>query len=172
MQLVEQVGPFSICSGRLGEMLMMQCADPNTLPAPSRLHQLGQSMSLSLSPSASFKNPYPSFHFSLWSFEKRGLASYASFPYCSPFSAPPCATRPRSTSVQCLLAGLIFPQLPSVPLSGKKKCPVSERYGIELARNQMHSLVVPERWRHKGWWNCSPVVDRGENCAENVSQIE
>lgn len=27
---------------------MMQCADPNTLPAPSRLHQLGQSLSLSL----------------------------------------------------------------------------------------------------------------------------
>lgn len=63
MQLVEQVCPFSICSGRLGEMLMMQCADPNTLPAPSRLHQLEQSLSLSLSPSASFVNPYLTFLF-------------------------------------------------------------------------------------------------------------
>lgn len=63
MQLVEQVCPFSICLGRLGEMLMMQCADPNTLPAPSRLHQLEQSLSLSLSPSASFVNPYLTFLF-------------------------------------------------------------------------------------------------------------
>ena len=37
---------------------------------------------------------------------------------------PSLLLRSHSTSVQCLLAGLIFPQLPSVPLSGgggKKK---------------------------------------------------
>lgn len=77
MQLVEQVGPFSICSGRFGELLMMQCADPNTLPAPSRLRQLGQSLSLSLSPSVSFINPNPSFHFVLWSL--KGLNCISSF---------------------------------------------------------------------------------------------
>lgn len=26
-----------VCSGRFEETLMMQCADPNTIPAPSRL---------------------------------------------------------------------------------------------------------------------------------------
>lgn len=63
MQLAEQVCPFPVCSGRLVEMLMMQCADPNTLPAPSRLHQLEQSLSLSFPPSTSFVNPWLSSYF-------------------------------------------------------------------------------------------------------------
>lgn len=35
---------MQVRSGRFGETLMMQCADPNTLPAPSRLHQLEQTL--------------------------------------------------------------------------------------------------------------------------------
>lgn len=50
---------LSIYPSRLGEMLMMQSADPNTQPAPSRLCQLGQSPSLFLC--TSFINPYSSF---------------------------------------------------------------------------------------------------------------
>lgn len=49
-----QLAPSPFTQAGLREMLMMQCADPNTLLAPSRLHQLGQS----LSPSASFTNAY------------------------------------------------------------------------------------------------------------------
>lgn len=54
---------FPVCSGRLVEMLMMQCADPNTLPAPSRLHQLERSLSLRFFPSTSFVKPRLSLYF-------------------------------------------------------------------------------------------------------------
>lgn len=65
MQLIEQVDAVSICAGRFGEMLMMQCADPNSQPAPSRLCQLGQFLSHLLSTSVAFINLYPPFYFFL-----------------------------------------------------------------------------------------------------------
>lgn len=137
MQLVEQVCPFSICSGRLGEMLMMQCADPNTLPAPSRLHQLEQSLSLSLSPSASFVNPYLTFLFI--SFFVFVFLKKAQLYVCLFFSLSSCfchflslrstmCTMIALTSLQCLLVVCIFePTLPVASSEQTKKSLFSEK---------------------------------------------
>lgn len=40
------------------------------------------------------------------------------------------------------------------------------------SKAKMLTHVAQKHWRHKGWWNLSPLADRGENCAENVSQIK
>lgn len=110
----------------LGEMLMMQCADPNTLPAPSRLHQLGQSLSLSLSPSASFINPYPFFSFLPLIVWKKEGAIVCFFLYCPAFaliSLPPPAPLAcnmitlTSSSMSC--RSHFFFYQPSVCLVGK-----------------------------------------------------
>lgn len=181
MQLVEQVGLFSICSGRLGETLMMHCADPNTLPAPSRLCQLGQSLSLFLSPSVSFINPYPSFHSSLWLFKKRILNFYPerpAFALLSPAlqgtSSHVTGSHSQKSSLSSFLVSF-FLRIPCECNQVGEKCLLSKQYATELAGNQKQKMlthVVQKCWRHKGWWNHSPLADREENCAENVSQIK
>lgn len=180
MQIVEQVGLFSICSGRLEEMLMMQCADPNTLPAPSRLCQLGQSLSLSPSPSVSFINPYPSFHFFLWLYKKRGLNCISFFNVLLlPFSlsvlksTSSWVTWSYSQTYVVFFLASFFHTIPSCSLVWKMPIECAIRHWVsQESKAKILTHVVQKRRRHKGWWNHSPLADRGENCAENVSQIK
>lgn len=169
MQLVEQVGPFSICSGRLGEMLMMQCADPNTLPAPSRLRQLGQSLSLSLSPSVSFIHPYPSFRFFFWLFKKKkeegSIVRSFLIVLLLPLSIPHLKVilhvqhdHTHKPSMSSLWS--FFLTIPSVALSEKGL--LSERYAIELARNQ-------KRWCSLSWCKSAGDIKADETTHQSLT---
>lgn len=130
-------------------MLMMQCADPNTLPAPSRLHQLEQS--LSLYPSCHCLFPKPSAFFFISSrLNWRFFLLNVLFSFYS---------RPKSPPPQPLFFFfLIF--LPTLCSFIWRKSLLSERYHVEAVRNQKAktlSLVVQNWQTHKRWW--TPPTD-------------
>lgn len=136
-------------------MLMMQCADPNTLPAPSRLHQLEQSLSL---PSPPFppcllRKPLASFHFL---FLRRLNCMLFFFPFFFLLLLPfplPALHRVNLTHKPSMSSCFHFSTYHLYPSEKKKTYCLIERYAIKVARNQkakMLSRVVQKCQRYKG----------------------
>lgn len=110
--------------------------------------------------------------------KRRGL-NCTFFPYCPAFAAlypsfksdSPCATWSHSQAVN-VFSLVILPHNTVCSLVWKRPIEWAICHWVsQESKAMMLTLMVQERWRHKGWWNHSPVAD-GENCAENVSQIE
>lgn len=149
---------------------MMQCADPNTLPAPSRLHQLGQSLSLSLLP-LSYILTVASRSFT----PTICLTGRQSVCFLYWRDCPPLLNTIRSHSHLFRVFGLCSRSsaLPSAS-SCLRKCQLSDRCATELAGSRKIKKMLGSRSAKdiKADETACQSLTGEKNCAENVSQTK